>query len=289
MNLLDNMNGVIEYIEDNLTNRIDYDKLARVAGCSQWYLQRMFTSVTDVSLSEYIRRRRLTNAAFDLQNSDESVLDIALRYGYQSPDAFTRAFKNIHGVTPSRARDKGVSLKAYAPITFVLSIKGVIAMNYRVEEKGKMRVVGKKKWVSLADGGQLQEIPAMWDSLSEEECRKLKELSVAGESGVLGLCADMYNDGFDYWIAVFSDKECPVGMCEMEIPASTWAIFEAIGPMRPLPNNLQLIIQRIFSEWFPNSGYEHAMAPEIEYYYDGDMSAEDFKCEAWMPVVKKSV
>ena len=284
MNLLDSMNEAIQYIEKNLWEKIDYTEVAKVAGCSQWYLQRMFMSITDVSISEYIRRRRLTLAAFDLKNSDQSILEIALKYGYQSSDAFTRAFKALHLVTPSKARENGVLLKSYAPITFILSIKGVAAMNYKIQENEAMRVVGVKKWFSTIDNGQLKEIPKMWDEFPKEKMEKLKSLSVSGE--VVGMCGDMYNDGFDYWIGVITDKPCPEGMCEMTIPASTWAIFEVIGPIRPLPNTMQDIWGRIFSEWFPNSGYEHAEVPELECYSNGDCMAEDYKSEIWIPIIK---
>lgn len=284
MNLLESMNEAIGYIEKNLNYKIDYSQVARVAGCSQWYLQRMFMSITDISISEYIRRRRLTLAAFDLQNSDSSVLEIALKYGYQSSDSFTRAFKAMHSVTPSKSREGGVLLKSYAPITFVLSIKGVSAMNYRIEEKGKIRVVGVKKWFSTINSEQMKEIPKMWDNFDKEKMEQIKSLSEI--KSIMGICADMYNDGFDYWIGAITEKECPKDMFEMEIPASTWAIFEVIGPMRPLPNKLQDIWGRIFSEWLPNSGYKHAEIPEFECYSNGDCMGETYKSEIWIPVVK---
>lgn len=284
MNLLESMNEAIGYIEKNLNYKIDYSEVARVAGCSQWYLQRMFMSITDISISEYIRRRRLTLAAFDLQNSDSSVLEIALKYGYQSSDSFTRAFKAMHSVTPSKSREGGVLLKSYAPITFVLSIKGVSAMNYRIEEKGKIRVVGVKKWFSTINSEQMKEIPKMWDNFDKEKMEQIKSLSEI--KSIMGICADMYNDGFDYWIGAITEKECPKDMFEMEIPASTWAIFEVIGPMRPLPNKLQDIWGRIFSEWLPNSGYKHAEIPEFECYSNGDCMGETYKSEIWIPVVK---
>lgn len=284
MDMLTSMNDAINYIEDNLISAIDISKVAEAAGCSQWYLQRMFMSITDVSITEYIRRRRLTLAAFDLQNTRESILDISLKYGYQSPDSFGRAFKAMHSVTPSKARAGGVLLKAYGRITFILSIKGVSAMNYRIEEKEEMRIVGVKKWFSTVNNQQMQEIPKMWDEFPDEMSKQLKEISSL--KGFMGLCADMYNDGFDYWIGSISEEPCPEGMEEKKIPASTWAVFEIIGPLRPLPNLMQDIWGRIYSEWLPNSGYQRAEIPEIEFYSDGDCMSETYRSEIWIPVVK---
>lgn len=284
MNLLEGMNQAIGYIEAHLTEKIDYGQLSKISGCSQWYLQRLFISVTDVSISEYIRRRRLTLAAFDLQNTDISVLDAALKYGYQSADAFSRAFKSLHGVTPSQARAQGIPLKAYARITFILSIKGVTAMNYRIEQKDAMKIIGVKNRVSTMNGQQMQEIPKMWDALPAEKLRQVCSLSK--DNSLVGLCADMYNDGFDYWIGTLSEENCPPAYEQIEIPPCTWAVFEAVGPMRPLPNAMQEIWGRIFSEWFPNSGYKHASAPEIEYYPEGDAASPSYKCEIWIPIEK---
>lgn len=284
MNMLESMNNAISYIEDNLTEPIDISDVSKAAGCSKWYLQRMFMSITDVSVTEYIRRRRLTLAAVELQNTDNSILEIALKYGYQSPDSFGRAFKAMHCIPPSKAREKGVLLKAYGRITFILSIKGVTAMNYRIEDKNELRVVGLKKWFSTEDNQQLKEIPKMWDEFPKAQMQRLRDLSGQGE--VVGLCADMYNDGFDYWIGAITEKQCPDDMEEKIIPAATWAIFEVAGPVRPLPNTMQDIWGRIYSEWLPNSGYQHAEIPEIEYYSAGDFMSETFKSEIWIPVVK---
>ncbi|MGI6705797.1 MAG: helix-turn-helix transcriptional regulator [Clostridia bacterium] len=134
MEWLERVNGAIDYIEDNLAGHIDYKTAAQIACCSTYQFQRMFSFITDVSLSEYIRRRRLTLAAFELQHSNMKVVDVAFKYGYDSPEAFTRAFQNLHGVTPSSARDEGVKLKAYPRISFQMSIKGDVEMNYRIEK-----------------------------------------------------------------------------------------------------------------------------------------------------------
>nr|WP_281244567.1 AraC family transcriptional regulator [Thermoflavimicrobium dichotomicum] len=129
------MNGALNYIEENLTNDIDFKEVARLAFCSEYHFKRMFSFLAGITLSEYIRRRRLTLAAFELINSDKKIIDIAIKYGYSSPDSFTRAFQNLHGVTPSEARNNGQLLKAYPRMFFQLSIKGGSEMNYRIEEK----------------------------------------------------------------------------------------------------------------------------------------------------------
>lgn len=158
-------------------------------------------------------------------------------------------------------------------------------MNFRIEEKDEFKVVGIKKWFSTVNNNQMKQIPKMWDNLSKEICEVLQTLNENGE--FVGLCADMYNEGFDYWIGTITHKACPDNMCERVIPKSTWAIFEIVGPMRPLPNAMQDVWGRIYSEWFPSSGYKHAEIPEIEFYTKGDNTALDYKSEIWIPVVKE--
>lgn len=143
MDWLNRMNMAIDYIESNLADRISYDKAAQIACCSTYHFQRMFSSITDVPLSEYIRRRRLTLAAFDLQTSDIKVIDVAFKYGYESPEAFSRAFKKLHGVMPTSARDIGISLKAFPKMTFSISIKGDTEMKYRIEQREAFDVFGR--------------------------------------------------------------------------------------------------------------------------------------------------
>lgn len=284
MDMLATMNTIIEYIEEHLLEELHMPMIAQMACYSETDIQKTFYALTNISIPEYVRRRRLTLAAYELQDGRLSVLEVALKYGYTSPDSFTRAFKQIHGVTPSAIKKGDCILKAYGKITFVLTIKGVNAMNYKIVEKEEMHIIGFKKWFSTENDQQLQEIPKMWDSITEGMREKITELS--NNDGVIGLCADMYDGGFDYWIGCMSDKSCPQEFEEMTIPASTWAVFEVIGAIRPLPNSMQDIWKRIYSEWLPNSGYEHAMIPEIEYYSLGDNMAPNYRSEIWIPVKK---
>lgn len=279
MDTLENMKQAIDYIEDNLDRDIDYAKIAQVALCSQYHFQRMFVFLTGVPLSEYIRRRRLTLAAFNLQNSDEKIIDIALKYGYNSPDSFSRAFQSMHGLLPSKAREKGISLKAYPRITFSLSLKGVVEMNYRIEQKDSFTVVGvtqRLAQVNLGEG-----VGKMWAETSTETIGQISALG----NGLVGVYSGMYEDNTtDYYIGSITEKTCPDNLCKLELQPQTWAIFEITGPM---PTAMSEVWGRIFSEWFPTSGYEHAEAPEIEWYSQGDLSAADYKSEIWIPVIKK--
>ena len=282
MNMLERMNTTIEYIEEHLLEQLHMPTIAKVAGTSESEIQKTFYALTGISIVEYVRRRRLSLAGLELQKREKSVLEIALEYGYTSPDSFTRAFRLMHGITPSAVKKGGCLLKSYGKITFVLTIKGVNAMQYKILKKEEMHIIGFKKWFSTENDGQLQEIPKMWDSVTEEMKQRITALS--NNDGVVGLCADMYEGGFDYWIGCMSDQECPEDLEEITIPASSWAVFEVIGSMRPIPNAMQDIWKRIYSEWLPNSVYEHAMLPEIEYYSSGDMMADDYRSEIWIPV-----
>lgn len=282
MNLLESMNATIDYIEEHLLDELNMPTIAAATGNLESDLQKTFYALTGISIVEYVRRRRLSLAGYELQMGGVSVLDVALKYGYTSPDSFTRAFRQMHGITPSAVKRGGAILKSYGKITFVLTIKGVNAMNYKILKKEEMHIIGIKKWFSTENDSQLTEIPKMWDSVTDELREQITSLS--NNDGVVGLCADMYNGGFDYWIGCMSDKECPANLEEITIPATSWAVFEVIGSMRPLPNAMQDIWKRIYSEWLPNSGYKHAMLPEIEYYSAGDMMADDYRSEIWIPV-----
>lgn len=279
MDTLENMKKAIDYIEDNLDTEIEYVRIAQIALCSQYHFQRMFAFLIGIPLSEYIRRRRLTLAAFDLQNSNAKIIDLALKYGYNSPDSFSRAFLAMHEVTPSKAREKGISLKAYPRVTFSLSIKGVVEMNYRIEYKNSFTVVGVKQ--RFSHNGLGESIGKMWSETSQETLAQIAALG----NGLVGVYSGMYDDNTtDYYIAAITENNLPENLNKLEISSHTWAIFEIIGPM---PTAMAEIWGRIFSEWFPTSGYEHAEAPEIEWYSNGDLSSTDYKSEIWIPVIKK--
>lgn len=290
MDLLERMNGALSYIEENLANDIDYEEVARLACCSEYHFKRMFSFLAGVTLSEYIRRRRLTLAAFELNNSNIRIIDVAVKYGYSSPDSFTRAFQSLHGITPTEARDNGQSLKSYSRMTFQLSVKGGSEMNYRIEEKDAFRIVGIKKRVPIIFRGVNPEIAAMWKSLNDETISKLKKLSNAEPLGLLQASAN-FSEGrmeergeLDHYIGVATTNECPDNLAQLEVPALTWAVFESVGPF---PDTLQNIWGRIYSEWFPSSNYEHTEGPEILWNENMDVNSPTFRSQIWIPVLKK--
>ncbi|QHW31405.1 helix-turn-helix domain-containing protein [Paenibacillus rhizovicinus] len=291
MDLLANMNGAMKYVEDNLAGEIDFKEAARRALCSEYHFKRMFSFLAGVPLSEHIRRRRLTLAALELQASGGKVIDVALKYGYASSDAFTRAFQQLHGVTPSEARTGGHSLKAYPPMTFRLAIQGGREMNYRLEEKEAFRIIGMKKRVPIVFNGVNPEIAAMWASLNEASIKELKSLSNIDPAGIISASTN-FSEGrmeergeLDHYIGAASTLDCPDPdrLAQLEVPASTWAVFTAVGPF---PETLQQVWGSIYAEWFPSSGYEQREGPEILWNADKDTSSPTFRSEIWIPVQK---
>lgn len=284
MEWIDKMNAALDYIEENLTDTIDYEAIAQKACCSSYNFQRMFSFIADVSLAEYIRRRRLTQAGFDLQKTDGTVLDIALKYGYDSPISFSRAFQNLHGLNPSEARKKGSSLKSYPKISFKITIKGVEEMKYRIEEIKKFRLAGVRRKITTINGENFKLIPQMWNEVWDDNTyKKIQGLGKSENPEYYGVCYNFGKSEFDYMIAVESDSKLQEGFVELIIPEFTWVKFECRGK---LPESQQTVWKRIFTEWFPSSGYEHADGPEIEWYSNEDVNSDSYLSEIWIPIKK---
>ncbi|QSO54857.1 AraC family transcriptional regulator [Alicyclobacillus curvatus] len=285
MEWLERMSEAVAYMEANLTHEVDMAEVARRAYSSSFHFQRMFHMLTDMTVAEYIRKRRLTMAAQELVMTSARVLDISLKYGYDSPESFARAFRKVHGLSPSEARNFGVELKAFPRISFHLSLKGDKDMDYRIVNREMFTVVGKMIRVSYKDGENLRRIPEFWQTCyADGTVDRLRAMRADGV--VLGICmnTDHEKEEFTYAIAVESDDVVSDGLTKDTIPASTWAAFPSTGG---LPEALQGVWSRIFEEWLPATSYQHSGGAELEVLPPGDDCAADYRSEVWIPVVKK--
>ncbi len=290
MDSLSSMNDALAHIEEHLTEDVDYGEVSKIALCSEYHFKRMFSFLAGISLSEYIRRRRLTLAAIDLKDQNLRVIDVAVKYGYNSSDAFSRAFLAMHGIRPSEARGKDALLKAYPRMTFQLSIRGGCEMKYRLVKKGSFRLVGLKKRVPIVFEGVNPAIAEMTELLTPEIVGKLKSIGNVEPTGIISASAN-FSEGrmeekgeLDHYIGIATSNNDITEFDVLEIDACTWAVFESIGPF---PKTLQNVWGRIYSEWFPSSGYEVAEGPEILWNESPDTNNPEYHSEIWIPVKKK--
>jgi len=281
MEWITRLNKTINYIEECLTDEIDYNRLAQIACCSSFHYQRMFAYMANVPLSEYIRRRRMTMAAVDLQ-SGEKIVDVALKYGYSSPTSFNRAFHSIHGIAPSLVKEGGVTLKSFPPISFKITIKGAEEMEYRIEKKEAFSIVGISMPLHKEIDKNFEIVPPMWGKASMDgTIEKLASLMNSQPMGMLGVSVCNDDEDWRYFIAVATTASSDGVFEEYLIPAATWAVFSGEGTGQ----SIQELEKRIVTEWLPTSGYEYGNAPDIEVYLNPD--PENAKYEVWIPVVKK--
>lgn len=291
MDTLTSMNKALEYIEENLTDELDYSQISKIAFCSEYHFKRMFSFLAGISLSEYIRRRRLTLAAIELKNKNLRIIDIAVKYGYISADSFSRAFQNLHGILPSEARKEDAQIKAYPKMTFQLSIKGGNEMNYKIVEKQSFKIVGFKKRVSMVFKGINPEIADMASLLTPEIIKQLKSISNVEPLGIISASTNFSEERMegkgelDHYIGVASNSDDTASFNVLNVNSGTWAVFEAIGPF---PETLQDVWGRIYSEWFPSSGYESVIGPEILWNENPDTGNPKYKSQIWIPVRKKA-
>lgn len=286
MEWIERLNKAINYIEENITKEIEYEQLAKIACCSTYHFQRMFAYMADVPLSEYIRRRRMSLAAVELQNDNKKIIDVALKYGYSSPTAFNRAFKSIHGIAPSIIqKEDTINLKAFPPISFKITIKGAEEMNYRIEKKEEFRIVGVSQPLHTELEKNFEIVPKMWQqSALDGTIQKLLPMMNSQPKGVLGVsvCNDL--EDWKYFISVASTESIDDKLDEYIIPPFTWAIFSGEGQC---PQAIQELEKRIVTEWLPTSGYEYDNGPDIELYLNPE--PQNAKFEVWVPVKKNNL
>ncbi|MCL2593802.1 MAG: effector binding domain-containing protein, partial [Defluviitaleaceae bacterium] len=245
--------------------------------------------ITGVPLSEYIRCRRLTLAASEIQTSDIKIIDVALKYGYESPEAFSRAFKKFHGTTPLSAREAGVLLKVFPKMSFHIKIKGDSEMNYRIEQKEAFELFGIELKTSVIDGRCFKEIPEFFGKCLEDgRYDALKKAAGKAEDDTTDggvTYGHNPNGDMNYMMACYKKTETvPQEYKVLGIPKQTWAIFTVENSEDD--KNLHEMWQRIYSEWFPSVSYEHADCEfDLEMYFRDKETG--YFVEIWIPIVKK--
>jgi AraC family transcriptional regulator len=285
MGWVESLQRAIDYMEDHLLDNLSIEDIAKQAHVSEFHFQRLFTILTDIPVGEYLRRRRLTLAAQELSHAGSRIIDIALKYGYDTPESFSKAFRKLHGLTPSQARKSQGKLKSYNRMSIQVTLKGEDPMNYKIVEKDTFKVVGVKREFTCENGENQRVIPKMWDDVHADGTNdRLFSLNNGEIKGVLGVCVDKRDkqpELMDYWIATAHDGPTPEGLISLVIPAAKWGVFEVHGPM---PDAMQKAWKQIYSEWFPSSHYKPAGSPELEVYSAGEPWSPDYYSEIWIPL-----
>ncbi|MDR2931480.1 MAG: AraC family transcriptional regulator [Oscillospiraceae bacterium] len=287
MSWYERMNRAMDYIESRLSGNMEFVEIARIMGQSAVNFQRTFSIVTGMSVFEYIRRRRMTLAAFDLQNGASKVIDLAIKYAYESPEAFTRAFKEIHGVSPTMARAQGVALRSFPRMTFLLTLKGDVAMEYRIENKEEFPVYGIEGIFTTEEGQNLVDIPAFWtDCFNDGCCEDLLQSTHDPLSRIHAICDYRETGGktFPYMLFVHRTPASEVqGYTCVDVPAATWAVFKSERHTREQTSKVtQDLIKRVYTDWLPTASYRKIDGYELEMYHI--CGENDYYVEAWIKV-----
>lgn len=286
MDLIQSLQNAIEYMEKNILEAITYEDVAKYVHVSSYHFHRTFSLITGVTANEYIRNRRLSMAGQEISISDIKVIDIALKYGYESPESFTKAFTRFHGITPNVARRAGMKLKSFNRLLIKIKLEGGTVMDYRIEKRDPFKLLTKSSKFrneSIKEEGNT-EIPDFW-----------KECGVNGVFGVLqintenhdiyGVCEPISKESthFDYGIGMeYLGGNVPEGYTIWEVKPTLWAAFKCIGDTGDCIGETW---ERIFSEFLPSSEYTILDDTDFELYKDSDNS--DSFCEIWIPVEKK--
>ena len=284
MNWISTLNKALEYIENNLENEVEIKKIAQICVCSEYNIQRVFSVIWGVTFGEYIRNRRLSKAAVDIRETDMRIIDIAFKYNYESADAFSKAFKNFHGISPKDGRVRSNELKTYPKLHFSMIIKGGKEMKNKIMKREKFRVIGVKRTYKNVEEG-MGNIPKFWNEFNNSpECEEIFTKMDGKLKGILGLCIPHETGtGYDYMICVSSNSKAEGDFQEYMIPEAEWMIFEAKGK---LPESVQSMTKQIYEEVLTGAEYKHDNKPDFELYPSGDITDENYITEIWVPVVK---
>ena len=279
MNIIKSFNNTIDYLETVLDDEIDEKKVTQLYGYSYSMFSRLFSILTETTLSEYLRSRRLTEAAVILRNKDEKIIDVAFKFGYESSDSFGTAFKNFHGFTPSEVRN-GKPFKLVSRVQLALSVRGGRSMNITIQKKQAFTVAGVNE---QSINSSL--CPSVWDKLYEKYSHD--ELASLGNGQSVGVCHDMENSSTINYMAGYIvndvDKARSMGLDVLEVDEAEYVVVELVGSVPESIHNGWKYAMEVF---FPEHGYIHSGKPDFEYYHEGDMHSKDYKMELWIPITK---
>ena len=290
MNVLKNLNDAMAYIEENIEDEIDFQRVSQIACCSEYHFRRMFSFMSGMSLGEYIRNRRMTLAAIKIKNTDKTIIDIAIHYGYESPDAFTKTFRNFHGFTPIKLKNADISFKTFLPMTFQLSIRGGIKMDYRIIEKDAFHIIGVSGRIPLIYRGPNPHVAEVWGKLNQENLLVLQEYSEIDPKGIISVYTnyeDKHAEGtmLDLYVGITSLNFLPERLMKrfdiLSVETSKWVVFNTCGTF---PDSIQEVWSQIYNWFLSIEDYERIDGPEISWYESYDFEKPDFKSEIWIPI-----
>lgn len=291
MNWIQGIQRAIDYVEANITENIDFEEVAQQAYSSSFHFQRVFSILCGFPLGDYIRMRRLSLAGEELSKGKEKIIDMAMKYGYDTPESFSRAFTRFHGITPSEAKHGG-NVKIFTPLSVKLILTGGSKMDYRIEKREAFQVVCKRKSVKKPQAANAtQEITAMWQEYGADGTMARLIGYMPKEpvmKGLLGICfsSELNAKHFPYGIGVeYDGRKVDDDLEVVTIPAHTYAVFTSKGKM---PDAFIETYNRIVTEFFPQSTqYEYAENVEFEVYSSADVSDPNYQCEIWIAVNEK--
>lgn len=287
--MLKELNQVIDYIEEHLTDDLSLETISEYAGVSDYHFRKIFFYLSGLTLSEYIKNRRLSEASMDLLHG-ETVTDVALKYGYQSMDGFTRAFKKWSGLLPSDVMKKGIS-KSFPKLSFIITVKGGNNMEFRIEEKPAFNLVGVSKRVPMQFEGVNMEIVKLAQSIAKEQREEMHSLQNIEPYEVVNASYEsdtnfLKEEGYlTHLIGVLTTENEVSNLLEkVPVEACNWAVFPCEGPF---PSTLQQTMAKVYSEWLPSSNYEVINAPSFSFTKMNQNKEGYAYSEVWIPVRKR--
>lgn len=280
------LQNIIDYVENHLQRKeepINIDDIAKMAGCSFDFFQKVFSYMNGISFSEYVRSRKLTLAGYDLKSTDLRIVDISYKYGYNSPTSFTKAFHQFHGVSPKEARDKKIELVVVPKMQIMYKQK----YSWKLETKQSLRLIGKSIKISYRDNEHYLKIPEFWSVCQQNGTfSELVSLDNGSPKGLFGVFTgyDESSKELEYSIMVISDVDLPEGFTEIVLPEVTWAIFDCVGM---IPQSIQNGWKYLNEEWLIKYPFKHAPCPELEWYSDGNSYDSNYLSQIWIPIIEE--